>query len=237
MRFSNMTYLGRLLLIVAWATSATFAATITYTEDSDPYLMNPERGWYYSWDAEANGLDWFTNHDSPMTLARLRAIKAGKKVTLIRKYYSLWDFRNGADISSDYLETHIHNDLTVVEQAGMKLICVVIYSWSEDLPIEDASLATVKKHLAQLKPYWRDHAGQIYAWFGGIIGNDGEWRTSSNGLLNGVTTNQNAPCWQIADTLLAAIPPTCMVHLRFPGYTMFVIPCLQMPARRTIRAI
>jgi len=82
---------------------------------------------------------------------------------------------------------------------------------TEYLNAQDASLARVQGHIAQLAPVLAANADVIAIWQAGFIGAWGEWHTSSNGLTTA------AHKLAVRDALLAALPEGRSLQVRYPG--------------------
>jgi hypothetical protein len=76
----------------------------------------------------------------------------------------------------------------------------------------DAPQEWVLKHIAQLEPLLQDNADVIAVLQAGFIGAWGEWHTSTNGLTEPQARQA------ILAALLAALPKTRGVQLRYPPY-------------------
>ncbi|MGB3777435.1 MAG: DUF4874 domain-containing protein [Tunicatimonas sp.] len=185
--------------------------TITYQEDFSAFA-NPERGWYRSINPGYN--------DAPtswLTVADLQALRNGAdKITLIRKYYLLKDFRSSS-IPQWYLD-NVKADLQACRDAGVKLIPRFSYLWSLGVgpnADQDAPLNIVLQHLDQLEPIFNDYKDAI-AWVqAGLVGKWGEWHSSSNNHVDNYTLQILAPGLQIRDKILAVVPADRFVAMRY----------------------
>ena len=178
------------------AVQAAFTAT---TSD----FPNPERGFYH---ASATGLEALDAAEMAQAYA--------DGYRLIYARINLDDYRN-ADLPPAFLD-RLDAGFAVARAAGVKLIVRATYNYpqgeTEYHDAQDASLAQVKKHLAQLKPVLNRNADVIAFMQAGFIGAWGEWHTSSNNL----TIPENRT--EIRDALLDAVPPTRFIQFRYPPY-------------------
>lgn len=187
------------------------STTITYQEDHSLFA-NPERGWYKSINPGYNDAlaPW-------LTTAELQNLRNGDdKVTLIRKYYLLKDFRNSS-IPQWYLD-NVKADLQACRDAGVKLIPRFSYLWSLGVgpdADQDAPLNIVLQHLDQLEPIFNNYKDAI-AWVqAGLVGKWGEWHSSSNNHVDNYTLQILAPGLQIRDKILAVVPADRFVAMRY----------------------
>ena len=169
---------------------------------TDAEVVNPERGF---WSFAAEDFSTATREDmdsiraAGMTLAygvvRLDGYRAGPLPA------SLLDRLRGAFAAS--------------RAAGVKVILRFAYNYPESSQdyerAEDAPLAVVLGHIAQLRRTVAENADVIAVWQAGFIGAWGEGHTSSNGL------DQPARKRVIRDTLLAALPPGRTLQWRYPA--------------------
>ncbi|QAY75103.1 DUF4832 domain-containing protein [Sphingosinicella sp. BN140058] len=98
--------------------------------------------------------------------------------------------------------------------AGVKLIPRFTYNFPAGLPLrpgdEDAPLATVLRHIGQLKPLLRRNADVTAFVEAGFVGAWGEWHHSTEGL------ESQAAKAAIVRALLDALPPERAIALRYP---------------------
>ena len=225
------------LLVGILCTSLSYAQSVTYRE-SDQDFPNPERGFYRPLPAARDGefaplsVDELVNNrtvpDTPYQA------KYKIRNTLVFRYYVLDAFREeGKDISSSYLD-RIRDDLETIRAAGVKMIVRFAYTIEpgpdntcEDKtacpPYNDASKDQVLRHIAQLKPIFRDYYDVIAVVQMGFIGIWGEqyytdfFGDSSGNGGQGKLSDKN---WQdrieVLDALLAAVPESRMVQVRYP---------------------
>ncbi len=174
--------------------------TFTMTATDFP---NPERGFYH---ASKTGLEALDAGEMAQAYA--------DGYRLIYARINLDDYRN-ADLPPAFLD-RLEAGFAVARVAGVKLIVRATYNYphgeTEYHDAQDASLAQVKRHLAQLKPVLNRNADVIAFMQAGFIGAWGEWHTSSNNLAS--PDNRT----QIKDALLDAVPPTRFIQFRYPPY-------------------
>ncbi|WP_431262910.1 DUF4832 domain-containing protein [Roseateles chitinivorans] len=185
-------------------TVATFTAT-------DAELPNPERGFYrWTW---AN-LDTFTRADAD------DAYKAGYRLLFSKLDLSAY---RGSDLTPALL-AQVETALDHARAAGVKLVIRVVYNYPESevdyQNAKDAPLSRVLAHITQFKPVLQRNADVIAFMQAGFIGAWGEWHTSSNNLTAAASRNQ------IRDALLAALPASRFIQLRYPPYVMDGTPTL-----------
>ena len=106
----------------------------------------------------------------------------------------------------------------VVRQAGLKVVLRFVYNYPENetqyRDAQDAPLAVLQGHLAQLKPVFQGNADVIAYLQAGFIGAWGEWHTSSNNLTGAGSMAA------VRDALLDALPPTRSLQVRYPAILM-----------------
>lgn len=182
-------------------------------------IPNPERGFYrWTW----AGLDTVTSADMK------DAYTNGYR--LVYSLLRLDSYRSSA--LPDSLLSKLDASFANARANGVKLIVRAAYNYPEDetsyLNAQDATLAQVLAHIAQLAPVFTRNADVIAFVQAGFIGAWGEWHTSSNGLLT-VSSRTS-----IRDALLAAVPSTRFVQIRYPGYLIDWTPTL--PALSSVLA-
>lgn len=177
---------------------------VTFTA-TDADLPNPERGFFrWSW----TNLDTVTRDDAD------DAYKNGYR--LLFSKLDLSAYRN-AELPPTLL-AQVETALGHSRAAGMKLVVRVVYNYPESevdyRNAQDAPLSRVLAHIEQLKPILQRNADVIAFMQAGFIGAWGEWHTSSNNLT------EAAPRNRIRDALLAALPTSRFIQLRYPSYVM-----------------
>jgi hypothetical protein len=164
-------------------------------------INNPERG-LHSFGSDLSVID-----------AGYLADAASQGYRLIYTPHDLSAWRD-ADLPESYL-TNLRTGFGKVRAAGVKVVLRFAYNYpaneTEYLNAQDASLARVQGHIAQLAPILADNADVIAVWQAGFIGAWGEWHTSSNGLTS--AANKLA----VRDALLAALPANRSLQVRYPG--------------------
>lgn len=156
-------------------------------------LRNPERGFYRATNIiEEDSLSWIEDEYS-----------------LYFSYVRLDAYRD-VEIPSDFLE-EIEAGFAKVRAEGAKLVLRFAYNFGPYPDSEpDASLEWVLAHIEQLTPLIQENVDVIATLQAGFIGAWGEWHTSTNGLDN-ITDKK-----EVLDALLAALPESRTVQLRYP---------------------
>jgi Domain of unknown function (DUF4832)/Domain of unknown function (DUF4874) len=176
--------------------------TKTY-QSSDATIINPERGFRFA--AEINANSSFSTYYEAMG------------VSLVHAYVRLDDYRE-QDLSQEFL-----NDLQVgfdnMRGSGVKTVLRFSYNFGPYPDTEpDASKEQILRHIEQLTPTLQKNA-DVIAWLqAGFIGAWGEWHTSTNGLDN-LTDKQ-----QILSALLAALPKDRTIQVRYPSNIIEMFP-------------
>ncbi|MBB3195949.1 DUF4832 domain-containing protein [Roseateles terrae] len=178
---------------------------------TDAEFPNPERGFYrWAW----NDLGGFTAADAQ------DAYNNGYRLVYGR--LNLANYRT-TDLPASLL-TQLTTAFANARGAGIKLVIRAVYNYPETETdyqnAQDASLTRVQSHLNQLKPVLQANADVIAYVQAGFIGAWGEWHTSSNQL----TTEANRTA--VRDALLAAVPSTRFIDVRYPPYVMAWTPTL-----------
>lgn len=188
--------------------------TVTYQASSENFA-NPERGFYQ----QETLLELGTGRSplSPEALARLR----GEGVSTLRLYILIDEFRGGP-ISDDTL-AYLRAEFGQLRQAGLKAIPRFAYTFPSggSYPYQDpdAPLDRVLAHIGQLEPVLRDNADVIAYLELGFVGAWGEWHSSTNTLVDPEPdTGINDASRAIVARLLAALPQSRMVAMRYPRY-------------------
>ncbi len=206
------------------SSSSSSAAAVDYGvtanfSASDADIPNPERGFYrWTW----AGLDAVTSADMKDAYS--------KGYRLVYSLLRLDSYRSSS--LPDSLLSQLDASFAAARSNGVKLIIRAAYNYPEDETgyqnAQDASLAQVQAHLAQLAPVFTRNADVIAFVQAGFIGAWGEWHTSSNNLLG--STSRTA----VRDALLAAVPPSRFVQIRYASYLMDWTPTL--PALSSVLA-
>ena len=177
-------------------------ATVDFTA-STADLPNPERAFYHA------------VHSTLDTLGDAEAAQAyADGYRLIYARINLEAYRN-SDLPVAYLD-RLDAGFEAARHAGVKIIVRATYNYPHGetgyQDAQDAPLAQVKSHLAQLKPLLSRNADVIAFVQAGFIGAWGEWHTSSNDLTSQANRDQ------IKDALLDAVPETRFIQFRYPPY-------------------
>lgn len=164
---------------------------------SDEVFLNPERGFYRSVELT--------------TTSNLSSIRAAG-YTLVHSYVRLDSVRDRA-ITPAILDAMVRG-FGVARAAGLKVILRFAYNFGPYPNSEpDASRTQILAHIAQLRPFLRDHADVIAVVQAGFIGAWGEWHTSTNNLLANPADRR-----AILEGLLDAVPAERTVQVRYPPY-------------------
>jgi hypothetical protein len=188
--------------------AGTVRASFTATDQEFP---NPERGFYrWAW----SNLEALSAADAQDAyLQGYRLVYAPLNLSAYRS----------ADLPASLL-TQLEAAFGRARSAGIKLVVRAVYNYPENETdyrnAQDAPLARVLGHIAQLKPVLQRHGDVIAVMQAGFIGAWGEWHTSSNQL----TTVSNRT--QVRDALLDAVPPSRFIQVRYPPYVMDWTPTL-----------
>jgi len=184
------------------STGTSGTTTITYQQDTSTF-PNPERGWYTA----AN----------PPNYAQAAA--AG--FTLVHQYVRLDAYTNSA-LPASFL-SGLQTDFAAARGSGVKIVLRFTYNFGYSA---DAPLNIVLEHISQLKPLLQQYSGSIAVLEAGFIGAWGEWHDSTNNLTT-LSARQ-----QITNALLAALPTSRMIVIRYPYLTsdMFPLPFTQSAA-------
>jgi Domain of unknown function (DUF4832)/Domain of unknown function (DUF4874) len=229
-----MKFLFLIALVLATGISANAQDNIVTYKESKEDFPNPERGFYIPVGTSAS-------HFKPLETAALKRMFAGPQKhgkatyaiysTLLMREYTLDSFRQ-QPLSQDFLD-HVDQDLTVVREAGLKVILRFAYTnkartgtcpdqYKICPPYGDAPKAIVLEHIKQLAPLFKKHDAIIAVVQEGFIGIWGEnFYTDYFGDPGG-----NGPgrmfdsSWQdrgeVLHALLAALPDNRMVQVRTP---------------------
>lgn len=178
-------------------------------------IANPERGMYV-WAAD-NLLLWTQADADSQFQQGYRVVYAAVRLDAY-----------AATTLPASLMTQLNERFAIARRAGLKVVPRFLYNYPENETeyqnVKDAPLSRVLGHIDQLKPVLADNADVIAYLQAGFIGAWGEWHTSSNNLT-AVT-----PRTQIRDALLAALPTSRFLQLRYPAYLMAWAP--QVPSWR-----
>lgn len=172
--------------------------TVSY-EPSEENFLNPERGFHGNISlVDDTRLDWVR--------------ESGR--TLARSYVRLDDYRR--EPLPDSLLADVQRGLDAARAAGIKIVLRFAYNFG--IGEDDTTLFWVKKHIDQVTPLLERNADVIAAVRAGFIGAWGAWHSSENGL----DSPENKAAVHAA--LLAAVPESRMVQLRYPGDLIDIYP-------------
>ncbi|WP_143533852.1 DUF4832 domain-containing protein [Rubrobacter radiotolerans] len=229
--------------------SAARATSRTFT-DSETIFPNPERGWFQTVDPMQNSYGGVPGNGTmpqeppegyermaltPERLARHRA----EGVTLVRKYYSLYYYRD-RDIPASFIADYPQADFDAVRRAGLKMIPRFIYNWNLDpdsgYDRNDATLQWILRHIGQISGVLRKNSDVIAHVELGLVGHYGEWHYSGEPQPNGHLAGETALSWthpdggtveatypsglnsasrRIIEAMLDALPPERQIAMRY----------------------
>lgn len=228
----KLTFLA-LLIFMSWTTRAQQTTLVRYQETTEDF-PNPERGFYI-------GMGTTASRFKPLDSAVLKKEFAGPQKhgkatyavfsSLLMYEYTLDTFR-GRPLTQDFLD-NVDHDLTVVQQAGLKVIlrfaytnkakngdCPDIYKICP--PYGDAPKSIVLQHITQLAPLLKKHDAVIAVLQEGFIGIWGEnyytdyfGDAGKNGpghLFDSSWNDRN----EVLHALLKALPADRMIQVRTP---------------------
>ena len=160
-------------------------------------FANPERGWMSS--------EEVLNENFAQ---ELWPNKPTSRISWIR--WTISDFIGGKDLTPKFY-SEFQKMCDEAKKRGLKIIPRVRYT---DDRGPDAPVATVLKHIAQLKDIFKKNSDVIYLVDPGMIGFWGEWHSTTNNLLT--LENRNS----IIEAVLNTTPPDRMMYIRYPVYKM-----------------
>jgi hypothetical protein len=179
-------------LPAAWLANPELAppATVAYARSAANFC-NPERGFVDSIDIlNTSSYSWYRSQG----------------VDLLWSYVRLDNYRS-APLDAAFL-ANLDAALARVRAGGVKVFLRFTYNFAGNAP--DAPRSVILNHISQLGPVLTKYADVLAFMQAGFIGAWGEWHNSTNGLDN-TTDHRN-----ILNALLAALPPSVMVQLRYP---------------------
>ena len=194
-------------------------STIAYTADDATTIINPERGWYFSFtppccDVPPNDIN---PPHPPLNVQQLQEMRNWEeKVTLYRDIIKIEQY--AGDIPQARLD-EIQADLDAARAAGVKSIFRIIYNYG--MKIGEASPNVISRHLDQIKPIIQKNADVIYVVQAGLFGGSGE--ACCDSWLIDEDNNNGWPALSseaivLYKKLLAIVPPDRFVNLRYPRY-------------------
>jgi Domain of unknown function (DUF4832)/Domain of unknown function (DUF4874) len=181
--------------IVATQLVANSSSIVTYQPTAADFL-NPERGFH-------ENIELMKERDLSMLRSR--------GFTLVRSYILLDEYRN-RPLPAAVLN-RLNQQLQLLRSAGIKIILRFSYNFptTDTDKAPDVKLDLALKHIQQLKPILQNNADVIAVLQAGFIGAWGEWHSSANQL------DQPAPKAKILAGLLAALPSSRIVQIRYPA--------------------
>lgn len=201
------------LLILTFCSLNLFAGVIYYTPDDVTVFPNPERGFTNELGGETRLSDsknhvvqaeagWFFNSNDSENAER-------KNQSLVMLMYYLYNYKT-QDLSQKILQG-FDEDMQILRDHGFKCVLRFAYDWKSK---NDADLNWVKRHIAQLQPYWKKNADVIYVLEAGFVGEWGEWYYSSH--FGNETQHLTAERREVLETLIAACPKDRFLLVRYP---------------------
>jgi len=190
-------------------------STVSFSTVSEDF-RNPERGFFYGYlgltDSEGS-YAWLTNAQDDLPGYTL----AGVLVRL--------DLYRSTALPQSKL-TELSNALGRIRSAGLKVVLRFEY-WDSGSPVPgdsspgDATEAAILGHIRQLAPLLQANADVIAMMHAGFVGPWGEWHHATTNLTNNTDPFQATTAERnILDALLAALPSSRMVQLRYPAHKM-----------------
>ena len=169
--------------------------------ETNANFANPERGW-----SRYLATDFAQLDDGNVAYAVNSGITVGSANVRLDNY------RDRA--LPDTLLAQIQAAFDKVRAGGLKVRLRFVYNYPSGTVLtsdQDAPLAIVQQHIAQLAPVIAKNADVIAVWQAGFIGLWGEGHTSSNKL----DTAENKI--KVRDALLNALPKDRILEWRYPG--------------------
>jgi len=186
------------------------SAAIRVYAPVDGDVPNPERGFFRQFTPFWLGTQRLPLDD--LTLAAMRA----EGLSVVRAYFVIDEFLT-APLSQTALD-EIDAAFFAVRRAGLKIVPRFAYNFPTNADYQrarDAPLERVLGHIDQLTPVLIANADVIAFMEAGFVGAWGEWHSSANGLVE-ADRSLNSRSEAILARLLAALPRTRMVALRYP---------------------
>lgn len=212
--FSNNTVIEKILSSVDSFHSAIIHI---YKPDTTTNFANPERGWFYTIDP-----NYATNVTAPgLTLKHLNNLHKAYNITLIRKYYLLYDYVNSDSIAASYITKQLQNDLDVCRSAGFKLIPRFTYNNNIKFTAKanrDATLAITKAHIYQLMEVLNKNIDVVDHLHAGFVGLWAEWHDSYQKHVADYSLHINESGLSIINTLFATFSSKRMIAFRYPHF-------------------
>ena len=161
----------------------------TKLSDSKNHVVKPEEEWFFDLDDEEN--------------------EDRKTQRLVVLMYYLYNYKT-KDLSNKLLQG-FDEDMQILRNHGFKCVLRFAYDWNSK---NDAELKWVKRHIEQLKPYWKKNADVIYVMETGFVGRWGEWYYSSH--FGNETQELNDSRRQVLQAMIDAVPEDRFLLVRYP---------------------
>lgn len=161
----------------------------TKLSDSKNHVVKPEEEWFFDLDDEEN--------------------EDRKTQRLVVLMYYLYNYKT-KDLSNKLLQG-FDEDMQILRNHGFKCVLRFAYDWNSK---NDAELKWVKRHIEQLKPYWKKNADVIYVMETGFVGQWGEWYYSSH--FGNETQELNDNRRQVLQAMIDAVPEDRFLLVRYP---------------------
>ncbi|MBR2166458.1 MAG: DUF4874 domain-containing protein, partial [Paludibacteraceae bacterium] len=157
-----------LLLFIICCAAGIQANHVVFTADKLGIFPNPERGFTDELGGETKLSDsknhvvkqeeeWFFDLDDEENEDR-------KTQRLVVLMYYLYNYKT-KDLSNKLLQG-FDEDMQILRNHGFKCVLRFAYDWNSK---NDAELKWVKRHIEQLKPYWKKNADVIYVMETGFV--------------------------------------------------------------------
>lgn len=198
--------------------------THVYYDPTDEIIANPERGIFHH-------LEYRDSDRNALTIGYLSRCRADG-ITLLFTVYVLDAFRDGGDISEDYL-SRIRDNMETLRKGGAKTVLRFCYSYSENDYPRDMPWNVTKRHIEQLTPVLREYSDVIALLEAGFVGSWGEWYYTDNYGFQ-PSYSQYGPRRQLLEALLEAMPADRFVSVRYPAAKLG---CLQIGYNDSITAV
>lgn len=207
----------RLLIVLAVLVFAVSCEDFGYSNEekvvfaeSESSPLNPERGLYWAKD--------FYSASDQLKVAEVKAKRLAGNTLWYLGFY-LTDFMGG-DISEVYLNT-IQSAMDALREGGAKCILRFAYKpYYKDGEEMDPAVATVLRHVEQLKPLLQKNEDVIFVLQAGFVGSWGEWYYTSHFNFAPERDADYAPRKQLTEALLNALPVSRQIQLRTPQFKM-----------------
>ncbi len=181
---------------------------ITFEEALEEEIANPERGFL-------THLEVHSGTPRPMPASTFEGPKLLKQSIVYTIYY-LTDFID-CSISEEYLDV-LKANLQTLREVGFKCVLRFAYKnvYTESDHPWDASPDVVNGHIDQLAPILKTYSDVILCLEAGFVGTWGEWYYTDNYVFQPKTSADYELRRQLLKKLLAALPSTRQVLVRYP---------------------